>query len=291
VPVEFKSRDELRPHPVEEMTGHGTYDMPPGTWSDDSSLTFCLADALTGGYDLKAIGKNFVKWYYHNYWTARGKVFDIGGTTRQAIERLARGEDPERSGSTDEGSNGNGSLMRISPLVFWLKDKEIDERYRITRQVSGITHGHIRSVIACFYYLEFLRKLLYINDREKIYKSLREEIPEFLQFIQLDPEEIRKFDRLLKVDISRLPEEEIRSDGYVVHTLEASIWSFMTTDNFKDAVLRAVNLGGDSDTTGAVTGGLAGLCYSYKNIPMKWIEVLARREDIEELAERLGQRA
>jgi ADP-ribosylglycohydrolase len=123
VPVEFISREKLRGTPLKDMIGYGTHNVPPGTWSDDSSLTFCLAEALTEGFDLKAIGKNFVKWYYKNYWTARGKVFDVD-------------------------SNGNGSLMRISPLVFSMLDKPMDERYQITKQVSSITHGHIRSVIA-----------------------------------------------------------------------------------------------------------------------------------------------
>ena len=113
--------------------------------------------------------------------------------------------------------------MRISPLVFWLRDEDVGERYKTTKQVSSITHAHIRSVIACFYYLEFLRKLLETNDITWIYKNLKKDIPEFLESISVDPEEIRMFDRLLKENISQLPESEIKSDGYVVHTLAASI--------------------------------------------------------------------
>ena len=109
VPVEFISREELRYRPVEDMIGGGSYNMPPGTWSDDSSLTFCLAEALIKGFDLKVVGTNFVKWYYNSFWTARGEVFDYGNTIQQAIERLARNVDPEESGITDERSNGNGS--------------------------------------------------------------------------------------------------------------------------------------------------------------------------------------
>ena len=146
------------------MIGYGTYNLPPGTFSDDSSLTFCLAEALTSGFDLNTIGQNFVKWYHENYWTPHGNVFDIGIATRQAISRLAHGENPELAGGSDEYNNGNGSLMRILPLIFDLLDKPINKRFDITKQVSSITHGHIRSIIACFYYLEFAKKILEGKD-------------------------------------------------------------------------------------------------------------------------------
>jgi hypothetical protein len=126
VPVEFNSRQTIRKNPVTDMRGHGTYNQPPGTWSDDSSLTFCLAEALTSDFDLNTIGKNFVKWADENFWTPRGNVFDIGITIRQAIDRLAKGVQPDLAGGFDVASNGNGSLMRILPLLFHIVDKPID---------------------------------------------------------------------------------------------------------------------------------------------------------------------
>src|SRR3989344_4951439 len=159
VPFEFKDRRVLKEKPVTDMVGFGTYNLPPGTFSDDSSLTFCLAEALTKGFDLNLIGNNFVQWCYKNYWTPRGTVFDIGISTKESIDRLAKGMRPDLAGGISSDSNGNGSLMRISPLLFYLKDKPIQERYEITKLVSSITHGHIRSVIACFYYLEFALQL------------------------------------------------------------------------------------------------------------------------------------
>jgi ADP-ribosylglycohydrolase len=290
VPVEFNSRQTISKNPVTDMIGYGTYNLPPGTFSDDSSLTFCLAEALTNDFDLNAIGQNFVKWCYNNYWTPRGNVFDIGIATRQAIDRLAKGERPDLAGGFDVSSNGNGSLMRISPLLFYLLDKPINERYEITKQVSSITHGHIRSVIACFYYLEFSRQLFAKKDKFEIYKNLQTEITTHLTSLSINPTELALFDRLLKKDIHELTEENIFSSGYVLHTLEASIWCLLTTDNYKDAVLKAVNLGEDTDTTGAVTGGLAGLLYGLDNIPENWIKQIAKHDDIEELAERLGEK-
>jgi ADP-ribosylglycohydrolase len=290
VPVEFKSRNTIMQNPITDMIGFGTYNLPPGTFSDDSSLTFCLAEALTEDFDLNIIGKNFVKWVTENYWTPRGSVFDIGIATRQAIDRLAKGEKPDLAGGFDVSSNGNGSLMRILPLVFYIFDKPISERYQITKQVSSITHGHIRSVIACFYYLEFARQIILGVDKFEIYENLKAEISNHLNSLSINPSEISLYQRILKENVYKLTDQEISSSGYVLHTLEASIWCLLTTENFREATLKAVNLGEDTDTTGAVTGGLAGLLYGYDNIPQTWTESIARKTDIENLTERLNNK-
>ena len=290
VPVEFDSRKIIRENPVTDMIGFGTYNLPAGTWSDDSSLTFCLAEALTQKFNLNAIGQNFVKWYNDNFWTPQGNVFDIGIATRRAIAQLAGGVQPDLAGGSDESSNGNGSLMRILPLLFYLNDKPIEERFNLTKQVSAITHGHIRSIIACFYYLEFARQILEGKEKIEIYRNLQSEITTFLISISINPKEIALFDRLLKNDIYKLPEEKIYSSGYVLHTLEASIWCLLSTDSFEEAVLQAVNLGEDTDTTGAVTGGLAGLLYGLNSIPEKWLQKIARYDDINDLAERVADK-
>ena len=290
VPVEFKSRESISVTPVSDMIGFGTYNQPEGTFSDDSSLTFCLAEALIQGYDLKTIGRNFVKWYHNNYWTATGKVFDIGFTTLEAINKLSINVNPEEAGRKDEDSNGNGSLMRILPLVFEIKDKPIAERFEMTKQVSSITHGHIRSVIACFYYLEFAKQLIEGKNKFEIYDNLKNELPNFLLNIGISNDEIIEFNRLFKRNINECIDFDIWSTGYVLHTLEASIWCLLNSVNYKDAVLKAVNLGGDTDTTAAVTGGLAGLLYGKDTMPKPWIRKLARTKDIDDLAIRLEAR-
>ena len=287
VPVEFKSRQTISQKPVTDMLGFGTYNLPAGTFSDDSSLAFCLAEALTKEFSLEVIANNFVAWLKNNYWTPRGNVFDVGIATSQAIRRLQGGCNPELAGGMDVSDNGNGSLMRILPLLLYIKDKEFADRYHITKQVSSITHGHIRSVIACFYYLEFARQIVKGIDKFEIYKSLQTQIPDHLNSLSINPEEIKLFDRLLNGNISEVTDKEIRSNGYVLHTLEASIWCLLTTDNYKEATLKAVNLGEDTDTTGAVTGGLAGLLYGFDTIPKSWLQQIARKDDIEDLANRL----
>ena len=290
VPYEFKSTEELEKSPAVTMTGYGTYNLPPGTWSDDSSLAFCLADALTNDFSLDDIAKSFQKWYFSNYWTARGEVFDVGITTKQAIYRLSKGVRSDLAGGFDEQENGNGSLMRILPLVFYLRNLPITERFQITKDVSSITHGHIRSVIACFYDLEFARLLLESNDKYAIYDQLKVDIPSFLNSISINPMEIKQFDRLLNGNISDQPLSEISGSGYVVHCLEASIWCLLSTDSYPEAVLKAVNLGEDTDTTACVTGGMAGLLYGAENIPESWLNLLARRMDIEDLARRFSEK-
>jgi ADP-ribosyl-[dinitrogen reductase] hydrolase len=184
-------------------------------------------------------------------------------------------------------SNGNGSLMRILPLLVYIKNKPMAERYHLILQVSSVTHMHVRSAIACFYYLEFASGLVKGEEKFAIYDRLQKDIAEFLKFIKMSKDEACLFDRLLIDRIDMIPENQIHSSGYVLHTLEASIWCLLNTDNFKDAVLKAVNLGQDTDTTGAVTGGLAGLLYGFDNIPKHWVSQLARKDDIEDLALRM----
>jgi ADP-ribosyl-[dinitrogen reductase] hydrolase len=286
VPVEFREREGLQQHPVTDMTGYGTHQQPAGTWSDDSSLAFCLAEALTRDFNMERLAQYFIDWRYKNFWTPHGVVFDIGITTQESIERLAKGISPIQAGGFYESENGNGSLMRILPLLFYIKDKPIEERFEITKAVSSLTHGHMRAVIACFYYLEFARQILLQRDKFEVFISLQQTLPTFIEQQGIDPKEIAKFNRLFKEDIHFAGVSTISSGGYVLHTLEAAIWCVLNTGNYSDAVLTAVNLGRDTDTTGAVTGGLAGLIYGLEGIPEKWISQLARRADIEQLAER-----
>lgn len=288
VPVEFMHRSTLEQEPVYGMLGHGTHDQPSGTFSDDSSLTFCLAEALCNGFDVQAIAQNFVRWYREGFWAAHGEVFDIGQATRYAIQRLEAGIPPLKAGAKDVSSNGNGSLMRIAPLVFMVRNKPWQERFELTRQVSSITHGHVRSVVACFYLVEFTRQILMGLDKHVIYHNLQNTVPDHLVELGVDPGEVTLFDRLLRQDIGALPESAINSSGYVIDTLEASIWCLLTTQGYRDAVLKAVNLGDDTDTTAAVTGGLAGLLYGFDDIPIDWLNNIARVDAIDALAERFA---
>jgi ADP-ribosyl-[dinitrogen reductase] hydrolase len=287
VPVEFLARHELLKEPVTGMREFGSHPVPAGTWSDDSSLTFCLAESLCKGYDLNDIGNNFVKWCYGGFWTPHGNVFDIGMTTGRSIDRIKKGIKPEFCGEMDEYSNGNGSLMRVLPLAFYIKDLPLTERYKMVKEVSSLTHAHVRSVLACFIYLEYAIHLLNGKNKSEAYHDMQETVNSFLAATEINPAEIERFERILKKDISTYEESKIYGSGYVIHTLEASLWCLLVSDNYKDSVLKAVNLGEDTDTTAAVTGGLAGILYGIDQIPPDWLDALARKDDIIHLAERL----
>lgn len=288
VPVEFLSRSQLRQSPVTEMRGYGTHFQPPGTWSDDSSLFFCLAEMLCQGYNLDDLAARFVAWYQKNYWTPHGDLFDIGISTRKALDRIIAGTPPTEAGENSENANGNGALMRILPLLFYVRQFPIEQRFNITQEVAKVTHGHIRSSVACFYYLEFAEGLLQGHDKFDIYKNLQQTLPSFLLSAGVAQKELDNFHRLLVNDISQEQENNISGSGYVLHSLEAAVWCLLTTNSYSDAVLRGVNLGEDTDTTGAITGGLAGLCYGVAAIPQDWINALARKNDIFDLMDRFA---
>lgn len=283
VPVEFESREYLKKNPVTKMCSGGVHDQGTGVWSDDSSLSFCLAEAIIEGYDIHNLANKFIKWKNEGYWTATGEVFYIGNTTRQSIINLSEGVHPNIAGGLDEIDNGNGSLMRILPLVILLKDLPIEKRFELVKEVSSITHSHTRSVISCFYYLEFALQIMEGIDKFEIYENLKISISNFLNSNEIYSNELIHFDRLLNGNINELEEELIQSGGYVIQTLEASIWCLLTTNNYEEAVLKAVNLGGDTDTTAAVTGGLAGLLYGFESIPKTWVVSIRKRNKINKL--------
>ncbi|WP_312923797.1 ADP-ribosylglycohydrolase family protein [Empedobacter brevis] len=290
VPVEFKSRQELQINPVTDMIGYGTYNMPPGTFSDDSSMMFCLAESLCNGYDVNDIGEKLQMWMHEGYWTADGEVFDVGIATRKAINRLRVVKNPIEAGSKDESDNGNGALMRILPLAVFTKDLSIDERCEIVKEVSSITHAHNRSVLACIYYIEFALNVLDAENLEEAYLNTNFWLKLFLEENELYKNEFPYFERILSGQLIDLTQNEIQSTGYVIHSLEASIWCLLHTNSYKDCVLKAVNLGYDTDTIACIAGGIAGIFYGTDTIPIHWIEQLARVNDILKLAEQLEKK-
>lgn len=287
VPVEFKTRSYLLKNPLKTMIGYGTHNQPAGTWSDDSSLTFCLAEAMCSGFSVQTIAQNFCRWFNEGYWTPYNEVFDIGGSTSKAIFNLQEGVNPTEAGGTQEWDNGNGALMRILPLVFYHKTVNFAELINRTHQVSRITHGHIRSQIACGIYISVAVGLLEGLEPKAAYLQGLEKIRPVYNQPPFEREFNQHFSKIFSGKIDELPENEIHGSGYVVHTLEASLWCLLTTSSYAEAVLKAVNLGEDTDTTAAVTGGLAGIYYSYEAIPSEWVSQIAKKDEILDLAKRL----
>ncbi|WP_414576182.1 ADP-ribosylglycohydrolase family protein [Anabaena sp. CCY 9402-a] len=287
VPVEFTSRADLAQSPVTKMLGYGTWNQPPGTWSDDSSLTFCLAESLCRGYSINAIADSFCRWYKTAYWTPRGEIFGIGESTHAVIMRLKQGVPPLEAGGTSEMSNGNGSLMRILPMAYCHRSLALQELITRVHQVSSITHAHLRSQMACGIYISIAVELLKGANPQTAYLKGLENIQRVYAADEYLPEQ-PYFQRIFRGEIAKLPIAEINSGGYVIDTLEASLWCLLNSSTYAEAVLKAVNLGRHTDTTAAVTGGLAGIYYGVEGIPQQWFKQIARKQDIINLATRFA---
>lgn len=278
VPVEFKDRVAVQLDPVASMREYGTHRQPRGTWSDDGSLILCTTDSLLNHeFDLEDLGGRFVRWANEGLWTAWGEPFDIGVTTSDALHRIKNGTPAVQAGGRDEYSNGNGSLMRILPIVMRFATEPIESFADRVENASAITHGHARSQMACVFYGLVVRRLLLGWQPRPALDSAR---VEFTGWYERAPS-FALFRPILEDDFSGLREDKIDSTGYVLHTLHASLWCLLTTQNYRDAVLKAVNLGGDTDTTGCVAGGLAGVAYGVQSIPTDWIGQMARKGDVD----------
>jgi ADP-ribosylglycohydrolase len=278
VPVEFEDRTTVQANPVTGMREDGTHHQPKGTWSDDGALILCTTDSLANHeFDLADLGERFVRWMNNGLWTAWGEPFDVGIATSTALLRIADGTPADQAGSQDEYSNGNGSLMRILPVVLRFAAEPVELFADRVESVSAVTHGHARSRMACVFYGLIVQKLLLGLQPPVALDSARAEFSSFYKQAAALPH----FRHILEDDFVSLPENEIVSTGYVLHTLHASLWCLLTTESFQECVLKAVNLGGDTDTTGCVAGGLAGVACGMKSIPADWIGQLARKNDVD----------
>lgn len=287
VPVEFKKRGSFF---VEDIMGYGTYNQPAGTWSDDTSLTLCLIENIVEEGTMKSLMEKFVNYQDKGYMTPYGQMFDIGGATAQAIGRFKVGCLPQNCGGQSEYDNGNGAIMRIAPLAF-LFDNEFDfvKKAGIIKQYTEITHAHPRAIVGSIIYIELLLRLYHNNTLEKSIKEILELFEENFSDNYIYMEEFKYYKRIFDSNFFYVPEEQILSDGYVVHTLEAAIWCVGNTKNFKEAILKAVNLGGDTDTVGAITGAIAGMYYKMDKIPQDWLKKIAKKQDIDELINKFYQ--
>jgi len=297
VPAEFISRERLEENPITDMTEYGTYNMPIGTWSDDTSLTLCLADSLVSGLDLSDIAQKFVHWRDKALWTARNEVFDIGKITNVSISLLKdiisnkKYEELETLRDfADQYANGNGGLMRILPLIFHIKGKPIEEQFEITWKVAALTHAHVRSALACLSYLRVAEHIIDGNSKEDAYKKMQTDLKSFFEKNEKFESEKKHFRRVIFENITDLKRIQINSGGYVIESIEASLWCLLRNKTYSETVLEAVNLGNDTDTTAAIAGGLAGILYGTNNIPKDWINNLARKDDIINLSNKLFEK-
>lgn len=302
VPVEFTSRQERKQDPVVNMRAYGSHGQPAGTWSDDSSMVVATMEWYNEhgkeADDYKALMDKFCSWSMHGEYTAYGSKFDIGLAVNRALIKYSKGAEPINSGDLSGYSNGNGSLMRILPTSLIHAKELAEEDYKCVKKIynmSSLTHGHARSKLACLIYSKMVADIMYKKDVEKvsILEHSMASLNEYLINQEIDSDirnESSFYNRVLDVMyLIHLDESEIKSSGYVVDTLEAAVWCFATTNSYSECVLKAVNLGDDTDTVGAVAGGLAGLYYGIENIPEEWINIIPKKDWIMKLASGMAE--
>ena len=299
-PVQFFRREQAKAVNVKKMLAHWTGNYPAGSWSDDTSLSLALADSLceTGSIDYDDIMHRFLLWLEGGSYTPKGKTFDIGQTCFNAIERFKKGVPPLECGGQKERECGNGSLMRISPLAFYIQKKfgegafENPQVFELIHNVSRLTHAHPIALLGCDIFIAMLFSILHGTEKEKALLYACEKVTSFVEQNPEYKEAFSKYERMIGADFCTLPEGKIASTGYVVDTLEAAVWCFLTTDSYRECILKVVNLGGDTDTIGAVAGAMAGLYYAdspEKGIPEEWKEALQNKELLMSVAEKLAE--
>lgn len=269
--VEFKLRGTFSP--LTDMVGGGPFRLRAGQWTDDTSMALCLGESLLacGGFDARDQMERYLRWFRTGYQSPTGRCFDIGNTVLEALLAFERTGDPF-SGSTEPDRAGNGSIMRLAPVVlFFHPDRAAVDHHGA--ESSRTTHGAEEAVAACRILGGILHAALSGFPKEGLLLSV--------------PAADWMSPRLRAIAEGRYrdkPREGIRGTGYVVDSLEAALWSFSRTASFEEAVLTAANLGDDSDTTAAVCGQVAGAHYGIREIPEGWLERLWEREGIEEMA-------
>lgn len=285
VPVEFCIREKLLKHPVTKMSGYGSHDVPEGSWSDDTTMEICLIESFIENkyFDLDSTMNKWIDWVKTGAYTPTGELFDIGRTCLKAIRNYEAGlTKAEDSGGKDINSNGNGSLMRILPVAYYANRNKLNEKeiYELVKNVSSMTHAHEISILGCYIYILYINNLLNGKDKYASYNMTK--IADYSMFSE---DSLEKYKRILKGNIKELNITDISSSGYVLDTLEASLWVTLNANDYKESIIGAINLGNDTDTIGAITGSMTGIIYGYDSIPKEWIEKLQRREYLEQLCE------
>jgi ADP-ribosyl-[dinitrogen reductase] hydrolase len=274
--VEFCKRGSFKP--VIDMVGGGPFRLPVGAWTDDTSMALCLAASLVelGRFDPADQMRRYCRWYDDGYLSSTGQCFDIGGTVHGSLGRFKQSGEPI-SGPTEPHSAGNGCIMRLAPIpLFFYPDQ--DPAIHWSGESSRTTHGALECIDAC--------RLLAAQLCKALSGAGKEEVLFGHGLAEVKSASLRS---IATGDYRNKGEAEIHGTGYVVKSLEAALWCFLRTDTFRDAILMAVNLEDDADTTGAVCGQLAGAYYGESGIPPEWLQRLVMASEIGALADRLGE--
>lgn len=277
VPNEFKDRLGLQLYPVTEMIGYSSHPVPKGTWSDDTSMEIALIDSIInkGKFDYDDIMTNFSDWLHDAKFTAIDEVFDAGNSCIQAINNFEKGIAALECGLKRDNENGNGSLMRILPVALYSHCKSLDDNEIIvlTNNVSSLTHAHEISKLGCYIYVRFIMFLMNGLSKEEAYSEIKK-----INYSTYSDESLEKYSRILKNNINTYEINDISSSGYIVDSLEAAFWCVLKNDSYRNTIIEAINLGGDTDTIAAIAGSMAGIIYGLEKIPIEWINCLQKKD-------------
>ncbi|WP_427980269.1 ADP-ribosylglycohydrolase family protein [Agarivorans sp.] len=271
--VEFKTRDSFPP--VIDMLGGGPFGLQPGQWTDDTSMALCLAHSLLEcqGFDAEDQMQRYNRWRTEGYMSSNGRCFDIGVTVSEALSQYLSHGDPF-AGPTSPFAAGNGSLMRLAPVVLFY-NPNLEQSLHFAGESSRTTHAARECIDACRYFAALLYCALAGMDKQQLLAN---------QYYSANTRKIIALQQLSYLDKDI---QQIRGSGYVVDSLEAALWCFAHSNNFKQAILMATNLGDDADTTAAICGQIAGAYYGLDGIPSQWQEKITMAEEILQLAEQL----
>ena len=271
--------------PVTGMREGGPHGLKPGYWTDDTSMALCLAESLLTckGFYARDQMERYVRWWREGYMSSTGRCFDIGNTVRAALERFLQNGEPY-AGSTDEWSAGNGSLMRLAPVPLFYRQHPAWAIGRAA-DTSQVTHANRVAVDACRYMAALIIGALNGASREELLSPLYAPEPGYWDTRPL----AAPIHEIATGSFRAKSASQVQGSGYVAHSLEAALWAFHETDNFRDGALRAVNLGDDADTTGAIYGQLAGAFYGLEEIPQEWAGQLVQLNLLLDVAERLHE--
>jgi ADP-ribosylglycohydrolase len=278
--VEFEPPGTFEP--VEGLRGGGPHELNPGEWTDDTSMALALADSIAEvGWDLDDQARRYVAWWRGGKYSVNDRCFDIGMTTCVSLRQFCDRGDARTSGLTHEQASGNGSIMRLAPVPIAYARMFPDQLDLLVERLtdsSRPTHGSPQCLSACAYFGVVLAGLAHGLPREDVLH------PDWAPLQRLRELWVShaEIDEVADGSFRRRQPPEIQGSGYVVKSLEAALWAFHDATDFREAVLRAVNLGDDADTTGAVCGQLAGASWGESGIPAEWRDGLARRELIEQ---------
>jgi ADP-ribosyl-[dinitrogen reductase] hydrolase len=269
--------------PIDDMIGGGPFRLPVGAWTDDTSMALCLAESLITqkGFDPLHQLETYCRWWRTGHLSSTGTCFDIGLTTRSALRRFEQSNQPY-CGDTDPWSSGNGSIMRLAPVPMFFSNRP-EEAIRYSADSSRTTHGSEECVDACRYFGGLIVGAIHGRTKEELLDYRFSPMGDEWKSSPLSS----RIGEIASGSFKRKEPPEIEGSGYVVKSLEAALWAFHRTSNFREGLLLAVNLGNDADTTGAVYGQIAGAFYGVDGIPPEWREKLARKEEMEGLIDGL----